>query len=169
VFAFDPMLADSAPPQGNKFKSHKVVLSDKKSELDFYLESSSAIGMPGFLESKISVSGDRFDSILDREKISKNPETLFVMKIDVEGFELNVLKGCGKYLEQLDIIQFEIGEFTQQANHSLRSFIDLIGPSYQFYVISTVYGLIPINLKEDSIFSDYLTANFVAIKKIRQR
>jgi len=41
--------------------------------------------------------------------INNNIETIDFLKIDTEGYELNVLKGFDDYLENIKIIQFEYG------------------------------------------------------------
>lgn len=56
---------------------------------------------------EVSVPSMRLDSFITQNRISH----IDLLKVDVEGHELNVLKGCGKYLDPkfISVIQFEYG------------------------------------------------------------
>jgi hypothetical protein len=73
--------------------------------------------------------------------INKNIETIDFLKIDTEGYELNVLIGFDDFLENIKIIQFEYGGTFLDNNKKL---IDVINYLEQkgFYKFSylTSYG-----------------------------
>lgn len=93
-----------------------------------------------------SVSDDANKILLQIKKgkdyiISNNIENIDFLKIDTEGYELNVLKGFEDYLENVKIIQFEYGGTFLDNNTKL---IDVINYLEQrgFYKFSylTNYG-----------------------------
>lgn len=59
---------------------------------------------------------------------SKNIETVDFLKIDTEGYELQVLKGFGKALSNVKIIQFEYGGTYADAGYKLIDVIDYLQP-----------------------------------------
>jgi FkbM family methyltransferase len=60
------------------------------------------------------------------------------LKIDTEGFELNVLKGFMNMLKHdaIDIIQFEFNEMNVYSRVFLKDFFDLLGMDFMFYRIN---------------------------------
>jgi FkbM family methyltransferase len=85
----------------------------EQSQLLFYEKEKS--GMASLYKrdlSRISIDFDKFEKVqikrldnwLTQSKVQAN-----VLKIDVEGHELAVLKGLGDYLQELKMIQFEFG------------------------------------------------------------
>lgn len=85
----------------------------EQSQLLFYEKENS--GMASLYKrdlSRISIDFDKFEKVqikrldnwLTQSKVRAN-----VLKIDVEGHELSVLKGLGDYLQELKMIQFEFG------------------------------------------------------------
>ncbi len=59
-------------------------------------------------------SDDSNKILLDIKKgydyvINNNIQNIYFLKIDTEGYELNVLKGFGDFLKNIKIIQFEYG------------------------------------------------------------
>lgn len=69
-----------------------------------------------FLDRTISckISDDKNKLLLKIKKaedyiVKHNIENIDFLKIDTEGFELSVLKGFGKYLQRVKLIQFEYG------------------------------------------------------------
>ena len=65
------------------------------------------------------------------------------LKIDVEGYELNVLKGGSRMLSErrIKIIQFEFTQLNTVLKVSFRDFYDLLSMNY------TIYRLLPFGLK----------------------
>jgi len=77
-----------------------------------------------------SVQQVTLDTFLAKLKISK----VDLLKIDVEGYELSVLKGAQKLIadEKIDLIQFEFNEMHVYHRVFFKDFIDLL-PSYTLY------------------------------------
>ncbi|MFV0260520.1 MAG: FkbM family methyltransferase [Acidimicrobiales bacterium] len=86
---------------------HNVALLDRDGELDFFVDNarsgySSLASRPGDV-TRITVKGARMDAILDRNDID-------VMKIDVEGAELGVLRGAEGVIGcNRPVVMFESG------------------------------------------------------------
>jgi FkbM family methyltransferase len=84
-----------------------------------------------------------------------------LLKIDVEGYEIQVLKGAGKLLEDgtIGAIQFEYGPFSIYARTYMRDFFELLAPHYDIYRV-TENGLLPCGawtpLHEIPITTNYL-------------
>jgi hypothetical protein len=60
-------------------------------------------------------------------------DTLDVLKIDIEGMELDVLKTLEPLLreQRIGIVQFEFGAFAQQRRQLLKDFYELFGAAYR--------------------------------------
>jgi FkbM family methyltransferase len=98
---------------------------------------------------------------------ARNITFIDFLKIDVEGHELEVLKGAGKLLSncQIRFIQFEFGGCNLDSRTYLRDFFMLLNESYRIYRIVTD-GLHPLaNYYE--ILECFTTTNFLA-EKINQ-
>ena len=87
------------------------------------------------------------------------------LKIDVEGHELYVLKGLGRYLDAkfIDIIQFEYGGTNFDSKINLKDFFDLL--ELNNFVI---HKIMPRHLEPKVYkpeYENFLYSNFVAISK----
>jgi FkbM family methyltransferase len=120
IDCFEPLptaaktLENWARAASSQLRIHRVALSDKKGNAKFYVtsrEDSSSLFLPtkaqrdnGInVKDTIPVSMDRLDNIILPKEI-RRPSLL---KIDVQGGELNVLKGMGQLSEVIDFIYFE--------------------------------------------------------------
>ncbi len=103
--------AEAASPD---LRIHRLALSDRKGSAEFYVtsrEDSSSLFQPAEAQQengvdvkhRIHVSTDRLDNILSANEI-RRPSLL---KIDVQGGELDVLRGLGRLLEVVDYIYLE--------------------------------------------------------------
>lgn len=65
---------------------------------------------------------------LDSFFIQKNIDHIVYMKVDVEGFELEVLKGCQRYLEnkKIEIIQLEINKTLSNSGATVKELLSLL-------------------------------------------
>ena len=87
-----------------------------------------------------------------------------LLKIDVEGNELNVLKGAGDLLknERIRIIQFEFNEFNIISKSRLADFFELL-PEYDFF------RMLPdgvVKLEYNPVFCEiFAFQNIVAVRK----
>jgi FkbM family methyltransferase len=87
------------------------------------------------------------------------------LKLDTEGFELNVLKGSSRMLaeKRIKCIQFEFNTMNVLARVFLRDFYELLGRDFLFYRISRA-GLIDMG-KYDSANEIFLYQNIVAVRR----
>jgi FkbM family methyltransferase len=88
-------------------------------------------------------------------------ERLDLLKIDVEGHELEVLRGAARLLEEGRItgIQWEFGPAHVVSRTFMRDFVDLLGSRYR------IYRLLPNGLRElrySPLSEIFFTANFYA-------
>ena len=99
-----------------KFSGHsinEVAISDFNSESDLYINS---ISSQSSLIEENSFIGEEVEKIivntirLDKYIVEKQIEKIHLLKLDVEGYELNSLKSLGEYLNQenIEIIKVEI-------------------------------------------------------------
>jgi len=110
---------------------------------------------PEYNITKKNIKIDTLDNLLD-EKIN-------VLKIDTEGFELEVLKGSGRLLKESKIgyIQFEYGGCFKDNNLKLNDVINYLDQfGYGVYELLN-NKFIPINEYRD----DYRWVNFFSMKK----
>jgi|GEM_PF-2793234 len=97
-------------------KTNQVAISDKIGNQIFYYEPSnwelnslgSVSNGSNRLNKKINVEVNTIDNYCEKNKISK----INFLKIDTEGYEINVLRGSEKMLKNksIDLIQFEISK-----------------------------------------------------------
>jgi hypothetical protein len=90
-------------------------------------------------------------------------EYIDLLKLDVEGLELAVLRGAGELLTNGAIrnIQFEFGGCNIDSRTFFRDFWELLGPHYKIHRIVND-GLAAIE-RYDERLEQFLTTNFLAI------
>lgn len=98
----------------------------------------------------------RLDDYIEKNNIKK----IDLLKIDVEGHELSVLKGIGKYLnkEFIKIIQFEYGGCNVDSRTTVKELFDILS-GYQIYRI-TPRGIIKI--KYSKKLENFNMCNYIA-------
>jgi len=106
-----------------------------------------------------SVQQVTLDTFLAKLKISK----VDLLKIDVEGYELSVLKGAQKLIadEKIDLIQFEFNEMHVYHRVFFKDFIDLL-PSYTLYRLGP-NGLLPLPAYRPLTHEIFAFQNILAI------
>jgi FkbM family methyltransferase len=169
AYGFDPRFGMGSPARSEKHKDtiislFGVALSDFDGKSNFYLEPSSMFAR-NFDTKKVEVSTITFGSFIDQQNVKISIDDLVVLKIDTEGAEEKILRGCADYLSAVDVIQFEIGEFSRLAGSNLKSIMELLGADFSLYIISFVYGLVPLELEKLSRWDGFDTSNFVAIRE----
>ena len=113
------------------------------------------------------ISDDYNKIVLDIKKgkdycVDNKIDTIDFLKIDTEGFELNVLRGFEDFLENIKIIQFEYGGTFLDNNTKLIDVITYLG-SKGFYKFSYLTNSGPVLITN---FNDhYQYCNIVCINK----
>lgn len=102
---------------------------------------------------------------LDQFLIEKGHEHIDFMKIDVEGFEMNCLKGLGAFLTEgrVDMIQFEFGVATIDAKVYFKDFFQLLNGQYKIYrILKDGFYLIH---EYDEILEVFITTNYLVVSR----
>jgi FkbM family methyltransferase len=90
-------------------------------------------------------------------------ERINLLKVDVEGHELSVLKGCGDLLAQkIDVIQFEFGGCNIDSRTYLKDFFDMLAPEYELFRM-VADGLVSLKTYRES-YEIFVTNNIVAAR-----
>jgi FkbM family methyltransferase len=115
------------------------------------------VGRAFKLVEQVTVS--RLDSFCSLQEIPR----IDLMKIDVEGHELSVLRGAGALLTTgaIEMIQFEFGRASVDARVFMKDFFELLGDRYAIYRV-VCDGLAPIRKYHEAL-EVFLTTNYVAI------
>jgi FkbM family methyltransferase len=102
---------------------------------------------------------------IDNFLTSNSIEKIDFLKIDVEGYELNILKGAKNSLSKIDLIQFEYGGCFIDAGIKLEEILS-------FFTDRFIYAIEPTGLNERSIIQlleeenkNYLYTNFLVSKE----
>jgi len=103
--------------------------------------------------------------VLDDFAQMQNISRIHLLKLDVEGHELSVLKGASRLLAAagIDFIQFEFGGCNIDSRTYFQDFYYLLHPRYRLYRVLR-NGLWPLDRyrESDEVF---LTTNFLAISR----
>ena len=100
---------------------------------------------------------------LDTYAKEHNISHIDFLKIDVEGFEMEVIKGAGELLHNIDYVQFEYGSDYKKANVSIRDILQhLVDYGFMSFFVLASNGLVNVqrNLKDH-----YMMCNFLAARK----
>lgn len=129
-----PQVADSlerlAKRISPRVQIHRVALSDSTGSSQFFVasrEDSSSLFRPARaqervgieVKKKITVETDRLDNILESDAVFRPS----LLKIDVQGGELNVLKGLGLLTDVIDYIYLEVSFIELYENQPLFAII----------------------------------------------
>jgi FkbM family methyltransferase len=89
------------------------------------------------------------------------------MKIDVEGFELSVLRGAKRMILEgkVEAIQFEFNEMNVIGRTFLHDFMTFFGNEFFVYRILP-HGLIPLNANDHWFNEQYIFQNLLAIRRL---
>ena len=116
------------------------------------------------MNTKWEVKTIRFDEYCNDEMIQElgDLNLLKILKMDVEGHEMSVLKGMGKHIKKIDILQFEFGHCHIDSRTFFKDFWDYFNKeSFSLYLIT------PRGLQKYEEYSDrfelFLTTNYLAV------
>ena len=98
------------------------------------------------------------------DKLELKIDSIKLIKIDVEGAELEVLKGFGEYLKKTFLIQFEWGRAQLDSKNSFLEYWEIL-TKYGF----EIYRIHPAGIKKIRKYSwyqeIYIASNFICINK----
>lgn len=101
---------------------------------------------------------------LDFYTKQKKINVINFLKIDTEGGELNVLKGCLDNLKKIDFVQFEFNSMNAYSNVRFKDFFDLLNDTFDIYRLYQD-GLLPIKNYNPIYQEIYEYQNYLAINK----
>ena len=173
IHAFEPVSATYSllaknVDQYKNIHTHNIALGESSQSQDIYFGTnnthSSMIGLrgdSGSLQKKETIQVEALDSYFMAMTLDK----IDFLKIDVEGFEINVLRGAKKLLDEKKIgcIQFEFGGTMIDARIFLKDFYDILGSNYTLYRV-TKCGLYPMGVYQPH-FEIFHYCNYVALLK----
>lgn len=157
IHFFEPNPATFAKLQMH-FRDEKFLnnlgLSDKVGELELFFQADNHTSVQASLNKEVvtDIAGAQNLSsasvrivTIDSYSIANNVDRIDFLKIDTEGFELEVLHGAAGLLKQKKIrcIQFEFNEVNIVKRRFIKDFYDLL-PDYDFYRLDE-NRMIPMN------------------------
>jgi len=103
---------------------------------------------------------------IDDYVVKENVDRIDLLKIDVEGNELNVLKGSEKTIKcgKVDMIQFEFTQINSVARIFMKDFFDILGDDYIFFRLLPC-GLLPMEKYLPTEHELFAYQNIVCVKK----
>lgn len=175
IHCFEPSYATYQTLQLNvpepNVEKHNIGLSDQVGELALYTDAEQS-GMTSVYErdlQHINVSFSQHEvatfGTVDEFSAHRGIERIDLLKIDVEGHELAVLRGASRMIKEQRIrfIQFEFGGTSIDSRTYFRDFWGLLSPHY------TLYRIVGNGLRRIDAYSEFLeifvTVNFLAERK----
>jgi FkbM family methyltransferase len=98
-----------------------------------------------------------FISTLKRYIEPREINEIDFLKVDVEGFEYEVIKGAEELLDNINVVQFEYGERYPIANKTLKMMYDLFPDRYMYHIEEDKINLVPYK-GEYFQYSNYLAS-----------
>lgn len=95
-----------------------------------------------------------------------NLSSIDFLKVDVEGFEMEVFKGAAQLISQgrVQVIQFEFNEMNVMQRVFFKDFYNLLSEGYSLYRILPA-GLLPIKVYSAWFQEQFAFQNILAVKK----
>ncbi len=178
VYAFEPSIKLfkhlSQRFEGKSVNVHNLALGDKVGEFTLFAESEGS-GLGSLYERDLKHAGVTLSlkekvkaTTLDIFCQNNNLKQIDFLKLDVEGYELNVLKGSKEKLAkgEINFIQFEFGGTDIDARVYFKDFYTLLSPRYR------IYRILKNGLQEIYKYSEmeeiFMTTNYLAVLRNRE-
>ena len=176
VHAFEPQAALAARIAADRSAVvvNNLAVGDRAGELSLYdysdhPGSQHASLLPGVID---SLHGAKARSTtvavvtLDDYCAERRVERIDLLKIDVEGFEANVLRGARRLLESgcVSAIQFEFNEMNVIGRTFLADFTALLAPTHTLHRMLP-HGLLPLDPKRHWMNEQFVYQNILALKR----
>lgn len=168
VHAFEPNPSNyqkllhniEAKKMGNRVIPVPIGLGNQNTLIDYYNDTESIFKRTHHITSmavpyKITI--EKLSDYCQKHDI----KSIDFLKIDTEGYELDILLGCGDMLSSIRIIQFEYGGTYLDSKITLTQIFDLLGRNRYYYLLQKD-GIHPIKYNEIKLYDDYSYANIVA-------
>ena len=176
IFAFEPgartfeLLSGAVPPLPN-VRLERMGFGERAGIVNLY-----AVGQGSALASLYQrrIFGSHASSEPPAEKIeimriddycrANGIGRINLLKLDVEGHEISVLRGCGDLLarKNIDVIQFEFGGCNVDSRTYLKDFFDILTPDYTLFRM-VADGLVLLKTYRES-YEIFGTNNIVAAR-----
>ena len=154
----------------DKVKVENLGLNSKNGYFKLYYDK---LGSPlaslskrSFLGSNLKIKGfERVQFTTLKKYLARNKiRNIDLLKLDVEGFELQCLQGAGKYINKIKVIQFEFGGCNIETRTFFRDFWCFFSKyNFDLYRISP-FSLVKLD-KYSENYENFLTTNFIAVNR----
>lgn len=174
IFAFEPSIytygiLNSIVPAHATLRLENIGFGEKVESVDLYYETEGST-LASVHKRDLSEYGIQHARHAETIRITRideycranNIRRINLLKLDVEGHELAVLKGCENLLSQknIDVIQFEFGGCNVDSRVFLKDFYELLTPEYNLFRM-VADGLVPLHTYR-AVYEKYGTNNLVA-------
>lgn len=159
AFAFDTLKKKTI--NLHNIKSYNVGLGDSIKVVEIFYNSlgsvQSSIVDNVTTKFKESINLTTIDDFCNINQIKK----IHILKIDVEGYEYNVLKGGLERINNVDYIQFEFGNKQVSSRNFLEDFINILDNFKIYRLIQDGF----VEISNNPINEIFQTSNYIAINK----
>ncbi len=112
------------------------------------------------------MQGESIDIVsLDAYCIDREIDHIHLLKLDLEGGELDALRGAGRLIERdaIDVIQFEFGQPSLGARTYFADLFSLLAPRYE------IYRVLPAGLERIPAYHEtlevFMSTNYLAVSR----
>lgn len=168
IYSFEPSLS-AFNKLNQKLGDHRNIhfynlgLSDVKGVKKLYASKEASVQSTFISKNQSLFVEDVSVTTIDLFCEENDIEHIHFLKIDVEGFEFQVLSGAKRLLNQkkIDFIQFEFGNHQKHTRHFLSDFHELLGDFTLYRVVQN--GIQP--LCKNDFEELFLVTNYFAVAK----
>lgn len=160
--AFEKLAADY---KGKAILNH-LALSSIEGNVDFFVESSvtrlNSLVHRSHAQHLWTRAGQVKCTTLDAYCSANDISTIDFLKLDTEGYEMEVLIGARQMLNQINYIQFEFGGAQIENKNYFKDFYELLSPTFKLYHLMQD-GHVAIESYHEKL-ENFTGANFFAIR-----